>query len=148
MYGACSIAIADGIASTTFTFNRISLSLSMNSLVLILIVTSVTAGPSPTPKFGDRIGKLKRNFQSTSTSTTTAVPVEESDEEFQHNGIARSDEYYLMDELEQNKSDFMVIKEQPVTTMTTTTTGKGKKLELDVYRGTRRGPKFFKLNWT
>ncbi|CAG9810130.1 unnamed protein product [Chironomus riparius] len=94
----------------------------MNKLLIILILTTSVTSQSAAPKFGDRIGKLKRNFQSTSTSSsTTPLPVstiddlisdELDDDDFHENDINRSDEYYSMDEHENNKK-FMVIKELP-----------------------------------
>ena len=83
----------------------------MKLLIILFLTTSVTS-QSAAPKFGDRIGKLKRNFQSTSTSTsTTPLPVstiddlisDELDDDFHENDINRSDEYYSMDEHENNK---------------------------------------------
>lgn len=96
----------------------------MYSLIIILILSATISAQSSSPKFGDRIGKLKRNFQSTSTSSTTTHPpqlaiddlindnIDDVDADFHENGIHRSDEYYSMDEHEHNKK-FMVLKELP-----------------------------------
>lgn len=96
----------------------------MKKLLIILIFTTSVTSQNAAPKFGDRIGKLKRNFQSTSTSSTTPLPVSTIDDlisdeldgnesaDFHENDINRSDEYYSLDEHENNKK-FMVIKDLP-----------------------------------
>lgn len=62
---------------------------------------------SAPPKFGDRIGKLKRNFRvnTTTTTTTTAAPIVSFDG---LNDIQRSDDYYSTDDHDNKK--FYVLK--------------------------------------
>lgn len=64
---------------------------------------------SAPPKFGDRIGKLKRNFHrdATSTSTTTIATTTELSFDDQ-NEIHRSDDYFAADE--HDDKNFFVIK--------------------------------------
>ncbi|KAG5669262.1 hypothetical protein PVAND_017153 [Polypedilum vanderplanki] len=89
-------------------------------ILLLLIAQSTTQ--NSTPKFGDRIGKLKRNFQISSstvstTTTTTAQPsTTEIDLKFNEdeltNDINRADNYFDMEEHENKR--FMVLKDQKV----------------------------------
>jgi hypothetical protein len=103
------------------------------TLVILLMNTTITHQNS-TPKFGDRIGKLKRNFQISSTtssssttsttttttsSTTTATPStvldlrhDDRDDNIS-NDINRSDNYVDVDEHDDSKN-FMVLKDHKV----------------------------------
>lgn len=77
------------------------------ALVCIVACTSAISPDEPVsapPKFGDRIGKLKRNFllststsTTTSTTTTTMSPVEDQNE------IHRSDDYFTTEDYDQKK---------------------------------------------
>lgn len=93
---------------------------NIQTIIFILMFNiNIVLPQSPAPKFGDRIGKLKRNFQSTSTSSTTARPVNdhtignifEEDQDFHENDIQRSDEYYSIEDHDNKK--FMILKELP-----------------------------------
>lgn len=91
--------------------------MSLRFIGLRLIVLSLTLctgailpdeAVSAPPKFGDRIGKLKRNFYlntttTTTTTTTTVAPVFDG-----QNDIQRSDDYYSTDDHENKK--FYVLK--------------------------------------
>lgn len=92
----------------------------MSLWVIALLCTSVIAQEpvSAPPKFGDRIGKLKRNFHintTAATTTTTTVATREArtttvssfDES---NEIHRSDDYFTTDEHENKK--FFIIRDQ------------------------------------
>lgn len=84
-------------------------------IVLVYIITCTSSSPalyetvSAPPKFGDRIGKLKRNFQVTSTTkttTTTATPSTTLSSFDNENEIHRSDDYYTTED--QDKKFFLL----------------------------------------
>lgn len=81
--------------------------------LLCVISTSTNAIPSDEPvsappKFGDRIGKLKRNFLlSTSTSTTTSTTTTTMSSLDDENDIHRSDDYFTTEDHE-NKNFIML----------------------------------------
>jgi hypothetical protein len=82
-----------------------------NNLFLTLTLTTIAVANSA-PKFGDRIGKLKRNFQTSTTSSTTTQPSHNFDDlNDDFNDIHRSDDYFAVDEHE-NKKFMVLVKEE------------------------------------
>lgn len=96
----------------------------MSLWFIALLCTSVIAqqeSVSAPPKFGDRIGKLKRNFHinttAATTTTTTVASKEATTMSFdESNEIHRSDDYFSSDDHENKK--FFVIKGQEATNET------------------------------
>lgn len=85
--------------------------------IALLCVATVSDATSPLsvsapPKFGDRIGKLKRNFQPSTTSTTTTTTTTLSPSFENENDIHRSDDYFTAEDLDNKK--FFMLKENPV----------------------------------
>lgn len=89
------------------------MSMQVIALLCIILTTSISAIPkdelvSAPPKFGDRIGKLKRNFvPSTFPSTTTTTTMTTTMSVEVENEIHRSDDYFTTEDHE-NKNFFML----------------------------------------
>lgn len=84
---------------------------NLHTLISILLTsTAIITTANSEPKFGDRIGKLKRNFQPSLTSTTTttiATNINHNDLNDDFNDIHRSDDYFSLDDHDNKK--FMVL---------------------------------------
>ena len=93
---------------------REKMSLGFIALLCIVSCTDAISPDEPVsapPKFGDRIGKLKRNFllsSTTSASTTTSTTMSTFDG---LNDIHRSDDYYTTEDYDSKK--FFLIKGSP-----------------------------------
>lgn len=86
-----------------------------NNLFLTLTLTTIAVANSA-PKFGDRIGKLKRNFQTSTVPVTTSTTTTQSTHNFDDlnddfNDIHRSDDYFAVDEHE-NKKFMVLVKDE------------------------------------
>lgn len=88
--------------------------MSLRFIALLLCASACTVAissdepVSAPPKFGDRIGKLKRNFllsTSTTTTSTTSTTMSTFDDQ---NDINRSDDYHMTEEHEDKK--FIVLR--------------------------------------
>lgn len=111
----------------------LSLNRSTRFIGLCLIAASITVissheTVSAPPRFGDRIGKLKRispvlhsSTTTTTTSTTTSMPTTSSTtisptislNDVELNSIHRSDDYFTTEESNES-SDFLILKGKPI----------------------------------
>lgn len=78
---------------------------------ILLTSTAIITTANSEPKFGDRIGKLKRNFQASTTTTTVSTTHNFNDLNDDFNDIHRSDDYFAIDEHE-NKKFMVLVKDQ------------------------------------